>query len=59
MYNTRPVSELEVPYLLTGQIIENKYPVFSLDVSFRIWKHYKMEWNRIFSQSILINCEKV
>lgn len=28
MYNTRPVpvSELEVPYPLSGQIIENKYP---------------------------------
>ena len=26
MYNTRHVSELEVPYPLSGQIIENKYP---------------------------------
>ena len=26
MYNTRPVSELGVPYPLSGQIIENKYP---------------------------------
>ena len=26
MYNTRPVSVLGVPYPLSGQIIENKYP---------------------------------
>ena len=61
MYNTRPVSELEVPYPLSGQIIENKYPcpqsgcelleVFQdLETLRKRGKRY--QWNLIYSQII-------